>query len=72
MSKSIRYDNRHTVTEHRRAGRPRRARRLSARAIHRNQVDTSRIARAVIEIALAEADREAREVETSTFVETTE
>ncbi|MFT3663041.1 MAG: hypothetical protein QM809_17230 [Gordonia sp. (in: high G+C Gram-positive bacteria)] len=64
MSKTIRYGDNYQKKDHRGAGRPRRARRLSARAIHREEVDTSRIARAVIQIALSEAEREveAREV----------
>lgn len=58
MSKTVRYDDKYQKTDHRRAGRSRRTRRLSAQAIHKGEVDTARIARAVIQIALSEAERE--------------
>ncbi|MFD6516554.1 hypothetical protein [Rhodococcus sp. NPDC060176] len=60
MSRTYRHnDKEKRKTDYRKGGRPRKDRNISVRGIHRDTPDLQRLSRAVIALALAEAEREA-------------
>lgn len=62
MSKTHRHTDKYNPKpEYRRAGRPRGNRSISVRSIRRDEPDLAKLSRAVIALALAEAEREASE-----------